>query len=241
MKLPHPFIRIAENPIIDIAAPEDGKIRARKVVKRSNARPTGKFFSWKSKRMIQWESIHELHAFRLLDADPTVISFGEQPMTIDYIIHNTETFHVPDILVRTKAGWEVWEVKAQSEAKKEDVLNRTRLMAEALPSHGYLYRLVIGEDLAREPRQSSVQLLLKYGRDDIAAVERESLRRHLSTLSSLTWGEVKEGVLGSKSREHACRLMLEGEIGWDSELPLLHQTPLALPHQENGDSLKWEA
>ena len=226
--LPHPFSVIPGNPIIAILPPSKGKVRTRKVVKRSNARATGKYFSWKVQRMIQWESIHELHAFHMLDADLTVQSFGEQPMTIEYRIGDVETYHVPDILVCTKMGWEVWEVKPANDAKDEDVLARTKLMGQSLPAHGYRYRMIIGEDLAREPRHSTIKTLLKYGREDIGAIERETLRRQLAALTTLTWGEVCLGMFGEKCRAHVCRLLLEGALGWNSEVPLLHDTPLEL-------------
>ena len=69
-------------PMIVINFPKDGKIRSRKVVKRSNARNSGKYPSWKMQRMMQWESVHEGNAMRILDAHPNVISFNEP--TYDY-------------------------------------------------------------------------------------------------------------------------------------------------------------
>src|SRR5215813_8651303 len=45
---------------------------SRNVVTRSRVRPTGKYPSWKMERMLEWESRNELHAFRLLDCDPSV-------------------------------------------------------------------------------------------------------------------------------------------------------------------------
>ena len=62
--------------------PEPGELRSRRVVSRSNSRSAGKFPSWKMKRMLHWESIHELNAFRLLDCDPDVTCFSEQPCQI---------------------------------------------------------------------------------------------------------------------------------------------------------------
>ena len=55
------------------------QVRSRRVVTRSRFRPTGKYPSWKMERMLQWESMNELNAFRLLDCDPRVAVFTEQP------------------------------------------------------------------------------------------------------------------------------------------------------------------
>ena len=51
----------------------------RRVVTRSRFRPTGKYPSWKMERMLQWESMNELNAFRLLDCDPRVTVFTNSP------------------------------------------------------------------------------------------------------------------------------------------------------------------
>lgn len=62
------------NPILEIAFPPEGTVRARRIVSRSRARPTGKYPSWKMGRMIQWESTNELNAYRLLDANPAALT-----------------------------------------------------------------------------------------------------------------------------------------------------------------------
>ena len=90
--------------IKSILFPEPGQMRSRKVVSRSNARSTGKYPSWKMGRMIHWESINELNAFRLLDCDPNVTSYSEQPCQIAYVLDGVERIHYPDILVTTTAG-----------------------------------------------------------------------------------------------------------------------------------------
>jgi hypothetical protein len=69
-------------PVLRIAFSSAERVRSRRVVTRSRFRPTGKYPSWKMERMLQWESINELNAFRLLDCDPGVTVFSEQPCEI---------------------------------------------------------------------------------------------------------------------------------------------------------------
>src|ERR1017187_8729138 len=97
--------------IVSIDLTEPGQVRSRKVVSRSNARVTGKYPSWKMGRMIHWESNNELNAFRLLDCKFDIRSFSEQPCKIVYVMEGVERVHYPDILVATKEGKELWEVK----------------------------------------------------------------------------------------------------------------------------------
>jgi hypothetical protein len=49
------------------------KKMARPVVKRSNARSTGKFPSWNMNRMIEFESLIELAAFVYLECNPSPV------------------------------------------------------------------------------------------------------------------------------------------------------------------------
>src|ERR1039457_2276067 len=83
--------------IRSILFPAPGQMRFRRVVSRSNARSAGKYPSWKMDRMMHWESNNELNAFRLLDCDPNVTSYSEQPCRIAYVMDGVERIHFPDI------------------------------------------------------------------------------------------------------------------------------------------------
>jgi hypothetical protein len=97
------------------------QVRSRRVVTRSRFRPTGKYPSWKMERMLQWESINELNAFRLLDCDPRVTVFTEQPCEIVYLDGTEIKHHYPDIYVEIDGNQELWEVKAECEASQNEV------------------------------------------------------------------------------------------------------------------------
>src|ERR1035437_349834 len=86
--------------IKSILFPAAGQMRSRKFISRSNARSAGKYPSWKMGRMMHWESSNELNAFRLLDCDPNVTSYSEQPCRIAYGLEGGEKIHYPDILDR---------------------------------------------------------------------------------------------------------------------------------------------
>ena len=129
--------------------------RVRTVVTRSRARSTGKYPSWKMGRMVQWESPAELNACRLLDADPAVTAFYEQPLEITYFLDGEVHRHYPDILVLAPNRSELWKIKPESEAARPETVRRTELMRRALPAYGYTYRIVLAEDLAREEAVAS--------------------------------------------------------------------------------------
>lgn len=200
------------NAVLEIVFPDEGKVRSRKIVTRSRARPTGKYPSWKMGRMLQWESINELNAYRLLDADPAAIAYHEQPLTIRYTINDEAHVHYPDTLVQWGASRELWEIKPTVQALRPEYQERTKLLEAALPQLGFAYRLVFAEELAKEPRLSNVLSLLKYGRAAVTVADREKLRRVMDVSGGATWGDVMDGVFGKYGRSHICRLALEGQV-----------------------------
>ena len=176
--------------------------------------------------MLYWESTHELNAFRLLDANPAVVSFAEQPLTVRYVLDGSEHDHYPDIQVVTEQGKELWEVKTSEDASSLEVMQRTRLLADALPTFGFTYRLVIAEDLALQPRLKNLLFVLRHGRMEIPLVERERIRVLLAKLPNLTWGAVRRGALGNKGRNYTCRLILEGALVADMSGDLTDDLPV---------------
>ena len=84
--------------------------------------------------MVQWESPNELNAYRLLDANPSVKKFYEQPLVIRYELDGEAHRHIPDTLVEGLLYRELWEIKPAIEAAKPEVAKRSQLMTERLSS-----------------------------------------------------------------------------------------------------------
>jgi hypothetical protein len=207
-----------------IIFPEPEQLRSRRVVSRSNSRSAGKYPSWKMKRMLHWESAHELNAFRLLDCDPDVTKFGEQPCELEFVMDGVERVHYPDILVTTTAGEEFWGVKPQSNALEPEVLARTELLSLALPRWGYVYRMVFAQDLARQPRLNNANLLLHFGARGVGDGEWEEIRRVVQQRGRLIWSEACCGDYGTKGCETLCGLVLRGILAIDMNSPVTPDT-----------------
>jgi hypothetical protein len=217
----HGFETLANPPAIkSIIFPDPGQIRSRKVVSRSNVRSAGKYPSWKMGRMLHWESSNELNAFRLLDCNPDVTSFTEQPCKVVYVMDGVERVHYPDVLLETTGGKEFWEVKLRSKALDPEVLARAAFLSSALPRWGYVYRTVFGEDLARQPRLNNANLILGFGKRAVTDREWEHLRRVIAQKGSLVWSEACSGNYGAKGRQVLCSLVLRGILSIDMDTPL---------------------
>jgi hypothetical protein len=212
--------------LVTIVFPDPDKPRARKVVTRSRARATGKFPSRKMNRMLQWESINELNAFRLLEVNPEVEYFQEQPCEIHYIMNEEPCVHYPDILVKTQRHKEFWEIKPAFEAKQPTTAARTKLLSAALPDHGYQYRVVLGEDLARKPRLYNMKALLAYGRGDVPSLLREKVRQIFAQIPEMTIQQLLVATDGEISRKHIYRLIVDGDLWCDIENQLSNTSVL---------------
>jgi len=189
--------------------------------------------------MIQWESVNELNAYRLLDANPAAIAYHEQPLTIQFVLNGHTHKHFPDTMVQWGYSRELWEIKPTSEAIRPEYVERTRFLEAALPQLGFAYRLVLAEDLKKEPRLSNVLTVLKYGRAPIADIAREKVRQLLLVNGCISWGAVLNGELGAHGRNIVCRLILEGVLTIDLEQPMTAETLLTWGNPavlENGEN-----
>lgn len=205
-------------PVIQINFPKDGKIRSRKVVSRSNACNTGKYPSWKMQRMMQWESVHEGNAMRILDASPYVVSFHEQPCEIIYSINGEQHRHYPDFMVIEDHRREFWEVKTETDANSAEVAERTAFLARVLPEYGYSYRVVLAEVLARQPRLDNVKRLNKLGRQRVSMIEQERIRRLFTNEPVINWGMFEQ--TSPQTLRNVSRLILEGKLNIDFNQPI---------------------
>lgn len=218
----HP--RIDEMQVV-IEYPTKGKLRARPVVKRSNARCTGKYPGLRAGRMVQYESKHERNAMKLLDTCPSVHTYREQPCAIHYGWPDDMRTHFPDLLVFTAHhGKEFWEIKEAAEAVEPEVAYRSALMTHLLPRHGFGYRLVIAESLMEGARLANAHLLLKLGRKPVTPLQRERLRQLFQQYESLPWAALVLDEHGRDMRPQICRLILEGVLAFDIDQPLTDAT-----------------
>lgn len=211
LPLLHPF----NGRILDIIFPSKDNLSIRNIVSRSQARPTGKYPSWKMDCFLEWESPNECYAYRLLDVRPTVKKFYGQYMVIDFELNGERHWHVPDILAIEEDGKKIWEVKSEKFASTDWIRQRTAFLSWALPKEGYSYSLALSEELKRQPRLMNASAILRHGRRPICPQVRERLRRIFLDEPQITWGEI---VPRDKPFLAAvCRLILEGQIGIDMD------------------------
>jgi len=176
--------------------------------------------------MVQWESVNELNAYRLLDVNPAAIAYHEQPLTIQFVLNGETHKHFPDTLVQWGSSRELWEIKPSSQANRPEYAERTRFLETALPKLGFAYRLVLAEDLNKEPRLSNALTLLRFGRAPVSDLNREQFRQIMLSSGDIHWKHILDGEFGPQSRNIACRLILEGQLAIDLDAALTPGTVL---------------
>lgn len=215
---------------------------ARQVVKRSNARKTGKYPSWKMGSMLQCESENERNCMLLFDLCSWVKSYRPQPCIIKYRMNGHAFKHFPDVLASTHSGHELIEVKPRALANHPDIVRRTAILTEMLPAHGYRYRLMLAEELALSPRLENAELIKRLGKGEVPALQRERIRILFQQHHSIPWSMFQQDRNNPHLAMHVCRMVLEGYLSIDLNQPLTDNTPVRWvinPIQSGGAS--WES
>jgi hypothetical protein len=212
---------------IEFAKPGE---RTRKIISRSNFHPTGRYPSFRMKRSMHWDSPHELNAYQLLDSNPAVTEFIDQPCIIHYRLDGKDHKHYPDTMVRTAECSSLWEIKTKADALSPEVAARSHLMAKCLPAFGYQYAVVLAEDLWRQPRLKNARLVIRRGRKPLTFELLELARRLFESTDSLLWHDVQAGRYEPLAIRHICRLILDNYLFLDFDQQISPITAIKKVH-----------
>lgn len=197
-----------------ITFPDSENGRARKVVRRSNHGHVFKFASKKCQRTVELESTLEYDRAILLETDPEVVDFQEQPFWLAYgdegVIHTI----IPDFLVRRRNGsLTVEEVKPSSKANQPKYHRRFSIEEMVLAKHGYLFEVQTEKDIRTGTRLHNAKKLLPYRRVEVKSLVREAV---LDTLrrGPVTGSILLAGIAGL-SRDALFALVAHGHVSMD--------------------------
>lgn len=129
---------------------------------------TGGFSSRKNGRMLGYESLLERDFMLLLEYDPTVERFEEQPVSMKYAGQQRGNIpYTPDVLVQFIASVarppELVEVKHTSDLRKNEEKYRPKFAAarEYAEAQGWVFKIVTEVDI-RTPLLSNLKFLRAY-------------------------------------------------------------------------------
>lgn len=202
----------------------DDRERARKVVRRSNYRMTGKYPSAKCNSMIQWESPNELKSFHILEVCPWVQSYREQPAEIQYAdAQGVNRTHYPDIFVEMVSGRRGFmEIKPDSAVGDVDLMQRTSLLARSLNAQGHFYLLVFQQQIESGHYLENARKLLRHIRSSMPPWEKA--RKICTTAGSMSVADLISRLNHSDARKWVYRLVISGKLACDLSLPFTNDT-----------------
>lgn len=203
-------------------------MRVRKVISRSNPRVTGKFASMKMRSTIYWESQIERDAIALLEINPTVLAYYEQPLTLEYR-HNGEIHrYTPDFLVEHTGRNRILEVKPDHKLQSPENRERFVLIAQEFLVHGYEFAVFLESEIRTQPQLANAKLLLRYRCIRVPDLLRERLRNLLVAHKklSLAWFQANPET-GIRLHEIA-PLVIAGILAMDTHIPLSGETEIWL-------------
>lgn len=209
--------------------PKEGNVRMRKLVHRGTQRPVFKVPSLKLDRSVHCESLLEHEAALLLDADPTVAEFAEQPARLHFqVAADAEPpSHIPDFAVLGNGRLRFIEVKFEKDVDT-GVSERTDRLQNLLGKFDVGYELWTERHIRRGHAAENALRVLRRARcavDDVhelTALERLRSARRLR-LDQLGWND-------SDPLNAACiaRLILSGRAQIDTEVLVTGQSTVWL-------------
>jgi len=124
----------------------------------------GRFYSHKVGRLVRYESLNEKYLLKVLEVDPSVTTYCEQPLTIDYPYNNKVSTYTPDVLAEHINGTKtLFEAKSQQELDQKD----PRLEAKLQAAHHYCHKLgwefkVITENIKTSAEFARADIILPH-------------------------------------------------------------------------------
>jgi len=120
----------------------------RQVVKRANIKRVGYFPSVKMGKTIAFESLLEEKQIFMLEYDPTVTAFYEQPLKIDYFNNGRRKSYYPDFaVVYSDKPIEIIEVKPSKKLSDPKLLSKFEAGSYFCQANDYQFKIVTEKDI----------------------------------------------------------------------------------------------
>jgi hypothetical protein len=151
----------------------------RPVGRRRGIRPGGLYYSQKMGRLVGYESDNEKCDFYRSEIAPRVVSYREQPHTIEAVIDGRVRRYTPDREDRFADGHiEIVEVKDEFEADKDpDYFAKLTYFAEVYDALGWSFRLTTRDEIRDPATFETVETVQRYRRASFTTGEVADVQR----------------------------------------------------------------
>lgn len=190
----------------------------------------GKFFSVKMNTMLWFESLLEEALMYLLDFDPSVKRFKEQPCRIRYILNGKIRRYTPDILVERADEKQIIEVKPKKKVVTEKYDLLFRIILPICEAGGYKFKVFTEEMIMRQPMLNNIKALWSYARTPLHPQHQVYSREFLQENPVLSLGEVFESFQQKNiPKQVVYALLFWGVMDFNLNEPLSLNSHVYLP------------
>ncbi len=174
----------------------------------------GKVADLAGKRSYGAESQNELRALRILVACSGADIILEQPFSLEYMQSGKWRRYTPDVLLAKDGQCTAVEIKPDDVAQRPETQGFFGLVGGLLKQYGLHFRVWRQSEISKEPRLTNAAFLLNYRRHLPSPLERERLRRAITSHETGTLTTLSS--LAEVRLESVLRVVLEGtlQINW---------------------------
>jgi hypothetical protein len=170
--------------------------RARRLTNATPNKVIGRFPSVKMGRAIWWESQIERDYIYLLEIDPDVVAYKEQPFRIKLEMFGSKRSYVPDFLVVRRSGKQIVEVKPVEKVTTEENSLLFPVMREMAAEQRYEYVVVTDGMIRVQPRLNNIKLLFRYARTEIRPQHQLAIIKFVQDHPAACIAEAREFLKG---------------------------------------------
>lgn len=123
--------------------------------------------SEKIKRMVKCEFALESGFAELLDYDPNVTNYCEQPIKLNIRLEGKWRPYTPDFVVERASSHKLILVEIKPKDKVQEYKEKFNQARKAAAQKGFDFCVVTDEFIYAEPRYSNIKYLRRYSRSDI--------------------------------------------------------------------------
>lgn len=139
----------------------------RKIPRYGAQKNIGKFSSVKTGRVAWYESLLERDYMYLLDFDPYVSFWHEQPLRFRYTYAGKTHFYTPDLEVHRESKKQIVEVKSEEQVQSGKWDYLFRIASSICEPEGYEFIVVTDRVIRQQPKLETVKKLWKYARTPV--------------------------------------------------------------------------
>jgi hypothetical protein len=136
--------------------------------------------------MIAFESLLERDFIYLIEYDPAVEWFEEQPLSIEYLHEAKQLLYTPDFHLLERGQHVLVECKPKRFVETEENCRKFAVGQEWCEEHSWEFRIITDQQVRSGFRLQNIKLLAQYARQKVGAVMRSQIHTFLHDAQSVT-------------------------------------------------------